>query len=181
MGSALASQLLGEELWLSGRNQARLESLAASLGAQIYPAAEVAALAQAVSLIDLLIYAAGAVERALIKEPSRDLFAANFWGAYFLLRHLRWNPGGRALFLGAYPRYIAYPGFGLYAASKAALEGLLEVARKELKDVSFCLVRLPAVRTPLWAPLGGAPRGALSPEEAAQKIISKLAPPAYSA
>lgn len=33
------------------------------------------------------------------------------------------------------------------------------------------LVRLPAVATGLWAPLGGPPKGALSPEEAARKVL----------
>ncbi|MFN4232728.1 MAG: short-chain dehydrogenase, partial [Thermus sp.] len=33
------------------------------------------------------------------------------------------------------------------------------------------LVRLPAVATGLWAPLGGPPKGALSPEEAVRRVL----------
>jgi NAD(P)-dependent dehydrogenase (short-subunit alcohol dehydrogenase family) len=58
----------------------------------------------------------------------------------------------------------------------AALETYLEVARKELRKegVRLVLVRLPAVATPLWAPLGGPPRGAQAPDEAARKVLEAV-------
>ena len=73
------------------------------------------------------------------------------------------------------------PRFGAYAASKAGLEALAEVARKELRrdKVGVTLVRLPAVETDLWQPLGKAPKGALDPKDAAAQILDGLkdAPP----
>lgn len=80
---------------------------------------------------------------------------------------------GRVVLLGVYPDQIIVPGLSAYVATKQGAEGLLNVARKEFRreGVRFCLVRLPAVVTHLWAPLGGAPKTALHPDQAAVRIL----------
>ncbi|PZA05805.1 MULTISPECIES: SDR family NAD(P)-dependent oxidoreductase [unclassified Meiothermus] len=186
IGGALARLLQGRaELWLAGRRAEALAALAAETGGRAAPLElgdelEVAALFEATGPLDLLLYAAGAVARSPLRATPRDrleeVLTANFLGAFFALKHARFHPGARALFLGAYPAYVEAPGFAAYAAGKRALEGLVNAARKELgrEGVKLILVRLPAVATELWAPLGGAPRGALTPDEAARRILAGL-------
>jgi len=184
LGQALARRLAGRvgRLWLSGRNGQILSSLARDLGALAVPAElgselEVQALAEEVGPLDLLIYAAGAVQKASLREQGvgdlERLTAANLMGLALLLKYATFNPHARVVILGVYPELITAPGLSAYVASKLGAEGLLNVARKEFRreGVGFCLVRLPAVATGLWAPLGGAPKNALHPDQAATRIL----------
>lgn len=182
LGGAFARAFKGHELFLSGRRAGALLELARELGARALPAdladeLEAKALLEEVGPLDLLVHAVGKAGRASVREAGRDLLegmlAAHLLTAAFLLKHARFQRGARAVFFGAYPRYVQVPGFAAYAAAKGALEAYLEAARKELarEGVHLVLVRLPAVATGLWAPLGGPPKGALSPEEAARKVL----------
>lgn len=184
IGQSLARHLAGRvgRLWLSGRNVQILPSLARDLSALAVPAElgnelEVQALAEEVGPLDLLLYAAGAVQKAGLREQSmadlERLLAANLGGLALLLKYARFNPQARVAVLGVYPELIAVPGLSGYVATKLGAEGLVSVARKEFRreGVRFCLVRLPAVATDLWAPLGGAPKTALHPDEAAARIL----------
>lgn len=184
VGQSLAHQLAGRvsRLWLSGRNGQILAGLARDLSALAVPAElgnelEVQALAEEVGPLDLLLYAAGAVQRAGLREQSmadlERLTAANMGGLALLLKYARFNPQARVAVLGVYPELIAVPGLSAYVATKLGAEGLVSVARKEFsrEGVRFCLVRLPAVATGLWAPLGGAPKTALHPDQAAARIL----------
>lgn len=180
----MARQLAGRvsRLWLSGRNGQILAGLARDLGALAVPAElgnelEVQALAEEVGPLDLLLYAAGAVQKAGLREQNMNdlerLTVANMGGLALLLKYARFNPQARVAVLGVYPELIAVPGLSAYVATKLAAEGLVSVARKEFRreGIRFCLVRLPAVATGLWAPLGGPPKTALHPEEAAARIL----------
>jgi cyclic-di-GMP-binding biofilm dispersal mediator protein len=185
IGQALARELKDHELFLCGRNKSALRALAEATDGHALPAAledelEVEALLKEIGPLDLLLYAAGAVSKGPLREIDRDdverLLVANTLGALFTLKHAHFERGARAAFLGAYPSYVEVPGFSLYAASKRALEGLLNAARKEFakEQIFLTLVRLPAVATGLWTPLGGAPRGAKSPKEVAKAILTGL-------
>ena len=186
IGQALARRLAAQEgqLWLSGRKGQVLADLARELGALAVPtelgsALEVQALAEEVGPLDLMIYAAGAVSKASLREQEvgdlERLITANLGGLALLLKYLRFNPNARVVVLGVYPEFVSVPGLSAYTASKLGAEGLLNVARKEFRreGVRFCLVRLPAVATGLWAPLGGAPKSALSPDLAATRIMEE--------
>lgn len=179
IGGAVARLLLGRgEVFLAARRPERAPRGAVQL--DVTDELEVHALFQSLPPLDLLVYAVGAVERAPLRELSRsrfeELLAANLTGAFLVLKHARFAPGGKGVFLGAYPRYVQVPGFSAYAAAKAGLEALLESARREYRKegVHLALVRLPAVATGLWAPLGGPPKGALSPEAAAQRLLEEV-------
>lgn len=186
IGSALARALKGQgQLWLTGRREDALFALADEIGAEAQPIdlADEGALSQflgVVGALDRLFYSAGAVRPQPIRSTDRAdweaTFVANLLGAFYVLKHARWNREARAVFLGAYPQRIAFPRLGAYTASKWGLEGLLSVARKELREVAITLVRLPAVATRLWTPFGGAPKDALSADEAAQRILQGIAP-----
>jgi len=186
IGQALARRLAAQEgqLWLSGRKGQVLADLARELGALAVPtelgsALEVQALAEEVGPLDLMIYAAGAVSKASLREQEvgdlERLITANLGGLALLLKYLRFNPNARVVVLGVYPEFVSVPGLSAYTASKLGAEGLLNVARKEFRreGVRFCLVRLPAVATGLWAPLGGAPKSALSPDLVATRIMEE--------
>ena len=173
LGGAFARALKGHDLLLSGRRAGALAELAREVGARALPAdladdLEAKALLEEVGPLDLLVHAVGKAGRASVREAGRDLVEE------MLAAHLL--TAARAVFFGAYPRYVQVPGFAAYAAAKGALEAYLEAARKELlrEGVHLVLVRLPAVATGLWAPLGGPPKGALSPEEAARKVLEGL-------
>lgn len=187
IGQALARGLAGRvgRLWLSGRNGVVLSSLAHDLGALAVPTElgqelEVQALAQEVGPLDLLVYAAGAVYKAGLRQQGMSDFAGlaafNLEGLALLLKYTTFNPQARVVVLGVYPDLVSVPGLSAYAATKLGAEGLLSAARKEFRreGVRFCLVRLPAVATGLWAPLGGAPKNALHPDQAAARILEGI-------
>jgi len=182
LGGALARALKGQELFLSGRRAGPLLELAQAVGGRALPADLSDELeARALQLIAEFggegPAAHGLAGRHPVREVSREalegMLAAHLLTAAFLLKHARFNKGARAVFFGAYPAYVRVPGFAAYAAAKGALEAYLEAARKELarEGVHLVLVRLPAVATGLWTPLGGPPKGALSPEEAAGRVL----------
>ncbi len=182
LGSALARSLKGHELFLAARSQGALWALAEEVGGKPLPVQledelEVQALMEEVDGVDLLLHAVGRAGRAPVRELGRDLLEgmllSHLLTAALVLKHVRFRPGARAVFFGAYPAYVRVPGFAAYAAAKAALEAYLETARKELRreGVHLVVVRLPAVATGLWAPLGGPPKGALAPMEAAKRVL----------
>ncbi|GAA5335324.1 MULTISPECIES: SDR family NAD(P)-dependent oxidoreductase [Thermus] len=185
LGGALARALRGYELLLSGRRTEALRGLAEEVGGKPLPAdladeLEAQALLEEAGPLDLLLHAVGAAGRAPVRETPRDLLegmlSAHLLTAHHALKHARFRPGARAVFFGAYPAYVRVPGFAAYAAAKGALEAYLEAAHKELRreGVHLVLVRLPAVATGLWTPLGGPPKGALTPEEAARRVLEAV-------
>ncbi|AEV16072.1 Short-chain dehydrogenase/reductase SDR [Thermus sp. CCB_US3_UF1] len=185
LGRALARALKGHELLLSGRRAEALRALGEEVGGKPLPAdltdeLEAKALLEEAGPVDLLLHAVGVGARAPVRETPRDLLEetlqAHLLTAHLALKHARFRPGARAAFFGAYPAYVRVPGFAAYAAAKGALEAYVEAARKEFRreGVHLVVVRLPAVATGLWDPLGGPPRHALSPEEAAAKVLQGL-------
>lgn len=182
LGSALAQSLKGHELLLSARSHGALRALAEEVGGKAFPAhledeLEVKALMEEVGRVDLLFHAVGKAGRAPVREMGREfleeMLLSHLLTAALVLKHAQLRPGGRAVFFGAYPAYVRVPGFAAYAAAKAALEAYVETARKELRREGshLVLVRLPAVATGLWTPLGGPPKGALTPIEAAKRVL----------
>jgi cyclic-di-GMP-binding biofilm dispersal mediator protein len=184
IGSAIARLLASRAttLWLSGRNTEKLAELARQLNAHAFPAElsdeeQVRQLMTTVGALDLLVYAAGAVVRVNLREMSlaewERVMAANLTGAFFVLKHAQWNSPAQAIFLGVYLDFVRVNGLSVYAASKAALEMMLAVARREMRQsgVRLTLVRLPEVATNLWSVFGGPPKRAFSPDEVAQRII----------
>ncbi len=186
IGMALAKALRERvsQLWLSGRNEGLLSELAQTLEANAVSAdlgdeQAVQHLMAQVGDLDFLVYAAGAVVRAPVRQMSlaewQQVLNANLVGAWLVLKHAQFRQGARALFLGVYPQLVRVQGLSAYAVSKAGLEELLQVARRELRGqgVSLILVRLPEVATNLWSVFGGPPRRALSPETVAQQILDQ--------
>jgi NAD(P)-dependent dehydrogenase (short-subunit alcohol dehydrogenase family) len=189
IGSAIARALApAYDLTLVGRDAAVLGRLRAEIGAARALAAdvtvelEVAALADDLPDVDVLVYAVGAAVPGALGEADvaawEAQWGANVWGFALALKHLgpRLAKGGRVLVLGARPELSAARGMAAYAASKAAVDGLARVAALELRRgrVSVTVVRPGAVDTGLWAPLGGAPKGAMDAHDVAARVVEAL-------
>ncbi len=187
IGSALARLLANrtQTLWISGRNSEKLAELARELNAAAIVAdlsdeSQVAYMLAQVGEIDLLVYAAGAVARVNVRQMDlnewKRVIDTNLTGAFFVLKHARFNKGARAVFIGVYPELVRVNGLSAYAVSKSGLETLLSVARREMRGegVNLILVRMPEVATPLWSVFGVVPKRALLPEDTAQKILDNI-------
>lgn len=186
IGTALAQQIAKttDNLTLTGRSK-NLSPLARSLKADCFQLElsdelEVNALMEEVGSLDLLIYAAGAIDPQTVQATSQSsweqIMAANLTGAFYALKHAQLNTHAQVVLLGAYAETIQFPNLASYAAAKAGLEVLATVARKERRreKIKVILVRLPAVETDLWRSFGKAPKGALSADVAADRILSQL-------
>lgn len=184
LGGAFARALKGHDLLLSGRRAGALAELAREVGARALPAdladeLEAKALLEEAGPLDLLVHAVGKAGRASVREAGRDLveemLAAHLLTAAFVLKHARFQKGARAVFFGAYPRYVQVPGFAAYAAAKGALEAYLRGRPEGAPSGRGAPRPGTASRRGHGAlgPLGG-PQGALSPEEAARKVLEGL-------
>jgi NAD(P)-dependent dehydrogenase (short-subunit alcohol dehydrogenase family) len=187
IGSSLAKHLKDSyQLTLVGRNDAKLRNLRNATGGNVVPTdvsseLEVQALFEDLSGIDLLIYSAGDIQPELVKMVSGDAFRrvldANFTGLLFTLKYAeaKLNEGSRVYVLGARPELISYRGFGVYAAAKAGVKALVDIATIEYKrKTSFTLVLPKAVNTDFWKNVGKAPADALSPDDVANAIADSL-------
>jgi NAD(P)-dependent dehydrogenase (short-subunit alcohol dehydrogenase family) len=188
IGSALARQLKDPyQLTLLGRNDVKLRELRNATGGNVVPTdvsseLEVQALFEDLSPIDLLIYSAGDIQPELIKMASGDAYRrvldANLTGLLFTLKYAeaKLNEGARVYVLGARPELINYRGFGVYAAAKAGVKALVDIAVIEYKrKASFTLVLPRAVNTDFWKNVGKPPADALSPDDVAKAIVDSLA------
>jgi NAD(P)-dependent dehydrogenase (short-subunit alcohol dehydrogenase family) len=139
----------------------------------------VAAASERVAEVGLWIYTAGDIASTRMADMSpstwKRILDANLTGAYLTSHHsLRLLAADAHLFfLGAVTERIRLPGLAAYAASKAGLEALVDVLRKEQRKRRVTIVRPGAVDTPLWrkVPFKLPPR-ALSPEAVADRILA---------
>ena len=187
IGSALAKQLSGDyTLTLVGRDGTKLRQLRDSTEARAVPTdvaseLEVSALFEEVDPVDVLVYAAGDIQPELLKMVNQEAYYrvldANLTGLILSLKYAeaKLNEGARVFVLGARPELIKYRGFSVYAAAKAGVKAVVEIASIEMKKkASFTLVLPKAVDTDFWDNVGDPPKGALKPEEVADAIVESL-------
>ena len=203
VGTALCLELAarGEDLALTARDRGRLEALAervraAGGTATVHPcdlrdqeavaelAAEVLALHGAPSAVVSL--AGHSLRRSLEDTIGRPhdlvrLTGTNMLGPAALLLALlapmSRAGGGQFLAATSASARIPTPGWAAYGASKAGLDAWLRAVRPEAEraGVRITIVELPLVATAMAAPTyGTSPRGALSPEKAATRILRAL-------
>lgn len=107
--------------------------------------AAVEAAIQRFGRIDILVNNAGygllsAVEEASAKEVER-LFATNVFGLMAVTRavlpHMRRQRSGHVINFSSIGGYKAYPGWGVYGATKFAVEGLTEALAAELAPLGI--------------------------------------------
>lgn len=127
--------------------------------------------------VDWWIYAAGDIMVAPLIQMSleqwQQILNANLTGVYLALHYSSplLRPEAPVYFLGAISERIRLPGLSAYAAAKAGLEALAEVARKELER-PVVVVRPMAVNTPLWQKVPfKIPPNAVEPDVVAAKML----------
>jgi 3-oxoacyl-[acyl-carrier protein] reductase len=88
--------------------------------------------------IDILVNNAGVLSTRPVAEITEEvvdeLFGVNVKGTFFACKQaaLRMNEGGRIINLSSTVTSLMLPGYGIYAASKGAVEQLTRVLAKEL-------------------------------------------------
>jgi NAD(P)-dependent dehydrogenase (short-subunit alcohol dehydrogenase family) len=188
IGSALTQLWTPEPLHLTGRDEAKLSALAAARPDATTSKTDVGFESQVSRLfagietpLDTLVYAAGAAHPQPLAEAQaenvRQVWNANYFGVLWTLKYglPKLAQGGRVYVIGARPEFTGARGFSQYAASKAAVARLLELARLENRGKSITLVLPPAVDTGLWTQVGKVPKGALSPQAVAQAMVEHRA------
>ena len=135
--------------------------------------------------IDLLFNNAGAGLRGHFERQSNEdwekAFALNFYAALYGIRAVL--PIMRAHGSGHIVDVISGIAFGpmayqtMYAATKAALNGLTLALRYELWDENIRVTSATpgTTATPIWETAGGPPPGAQSPEQSARTILAGVA------
>jgi len=94
---------------------------------------------QTLGRIDILVNNAGVLQLSPLAQASDELFARSFaintQGVFNTLRlaATRLNDGGRIINLSSSVLALRLPGYGIYSATKAAVEALTGVFAKELR------------------------------------------------
>ena len=183
IGSALTRLWTADELYLSGRDETKLQALAGERQASLLKAdvgfeSQVSRLfEQLPDSLDTIVYAAGSAHPEPLAQLNagnvRQIWNANYFGLIWTLKYglPKLASGGRLYVIGAREDLTAARGFSQYAASKAGVARLLSIARLEARGKTLTLVLPPAVDTGLWAQVGKVPRGAVSPDVVAQAIV----------
>jgi NAD(P)-dependent dehydrogenase (short-subunit alcohol dehydrogenase family) len=108
--------------------------------------------------LDVLVNNAGRTQVGALEETTEDelryLFELHFFGPAALTRaalpHFRAQGAGTVVQLSSVGGQVTVPGFGVYCATKFALEGLTETLADELPEVRFVIVEPGAFRTGLF-------------------------------
>lgn len=180
IGAAIAATLAaaGAEVWLAGRDLARLEATASGLTRSHAIALDVtdeAAIKAAMLAIrkgsgglDILVNNAGIMEPAMLatsRSASLDsMLRTNVAGAFLCTqlaaRLMTARKGGAVLNLASIMGTVGAPGFAAYGASKAAIVGMTRALSKELAPLQIRVNALAPgfIETDLTAGIQGAKR-----------------------
>ncbi len=96
-------------------------------------------------------------------DAARRFFALRYWGAYCAAKYgsSSIRQGGSIVFTSGIAGQRPHAGWALGASICAAMEGLTRALAVELAPVRVNIVSPGVVRTPLWANMAEADRGAL--------------------
>jgi NADP-dependent 3-hydroxy acid dehydrogenase YdfG len=210
IGRAIAARLHadGARVAASARSKDNLDALVGALGERAValacdvrePEACTDVVAHAVDAfggLDALIYSAGIAEFAALADATADewraVYETNVLGALMVtnaaIPHLR-AARGHAIFVVSETTVTnPWPGLGLYASSKAALDRCIMVWNAEVPEVAFTgLVAGPTGGTEFatakgadamqfgkqWFRMGLMDRGTLEPEDHAHAVVAVL-------
>lgn len=198
IGLAIAQQLVarGCRVAVNGRDHARLDAAASSLGAVPLPG-DVGVEAEARAVVGRCIESLGGLD-VLINNAGFGTFASlldtrpadveavwrtNVFGAFVVAqaaaRHMVAQRSGAIVNIASTAALKGFPGGTAYAASKFALRGMNECWREELRrhDVRVMLVNPSEVLTDFAARAGHAQQASerkLRPEDIAHAVIAGL-------
>lgn len=195
---AISCSRMGAQLVITGRNEARLQATFAELDgaghlpvcADLTVATELDALVAGMPALHGVVHAAGVQRLSPVKMLSekllREVLDINFVAPVMLTQRLLYRStlvaGSSIVFITSISAIAGTAGVGPYAASKAALHGMmrclaLEQAKRRMRV--NCLVPS-AVETPLWddrllAQAARHPLGVGTPGDVANATIYLLA------
>jgi len=195
IGAALARELSarGAKIFLSARQEGKLQSLARELGPdhQSLPldAAQPGAIAAAFTTIstrkiDRVIYLAATYEpgkiSAMDMDHARQMIAVNLTGAlemlHTILPVMEAKGHGQIALCGSVAGYTGLPGGQPYSATKAAIINLAESLHAEMKskNIDVKLISPGFVETPMTDKNNFDMPAIISPESAARYIAQGL-------
>lgn len=118
-------------------------------------------ISEQVGQLDVLVnnagFAAAGISEAFTDEQVRELFDVNVLGVHRLIRavlpFMRKQGGGLIINVGSILGRVTFPFFGIYGASKFAVEALTESYRYELSqsDIDVVLVQPSAFPTSMYS------------------------------
>lgn len=165
---AISCSRMGARLIVSGRDTDRLAATYAELEgaghlqvrADLTSAADIHALVEAAKAVDGVVHSAGVQRhmpiRLLSEQVLRAVMDTNFIAPVMLTQRLLYrnalSAGGSIVFLSSSAAHTGTPGIGPYAASKAALHGLMRCLALEQakRRVRVNCILPSAVETPMW-------------------------------
>jgi NAD(P)-dependent dehydrogenase (short-subunit alcohol dehydrogenase family) len=166
----------GAKVAITGRNQKRLDAVAAELGPDVlvmngdvsdFAAMEksIAATAERFGKLDVIFANAGIAHATPVGGTTVETFEkvlrVNLTSTFFIVQaslpYL--NDGASIIFNGSVQSVNGRPGFSAYAASKAAVRTMARVMAAELspRGVRINVVTPGAIDTPVWNPSSGSP------------------------
>ncbi len=160
----------GAEVVIAARGKAKLEALAAEIGAtavvcDISSSEQVKALADTAlekfGRIDIAVNSAGFDDACpiadLVPENVEKMIAVQFTGALYFIQHMAnaMGSGGSVISVSSLTSSVAAKGHAPYAGSKAAINHVTTIAAAEYgeKGVRFNTVSPTLIETPMTAPM----------------------------
>jgi NAD(P)-dependent dehydrogenase (short-subunit alcohol dehydrogenase family) len=183
---AEAAAAAGAKAVVASRDEARVESAVARLGAEGFAAdltdeAAVKDLFERIGPFDHLAFTAGeTLQLATLAEMStvaaRRFFETRYWGALTAAKYgaplIR--PGGSIVFSSGIAGARPQAGWALGASITAAMEGLTRALAVELAPIRVNIVSPGFVRTPLWRGMPEADREAMYAAAGAKLPVGRV-------
>lgn len=190
IGQAVAKEFVanGATVIITGRDQARLDSVAEEIGAEAIQAdvRDTQALERVFQHVqethgglDILFVNAGIARMGPVEAMTEAVFDEvmdiNFKGAYFTIQKAlpMMNENGSIILNGSVNAVVGFANASVYSASKAAVHSLARTLSAELADrgIRVNTLNIGPVETPLYSKLG-LPQEAV--ESFAGTVLSKL-------
>ena len=173
--TAQAAAREGASIVIASSRKERIDEALAALPAgtaghvvDLADADATAALFARLGRFDHLVFTAGETLQlgslsATDVDAARRFFALRYWGAFYAAKHGSGNirAGGSIVFTSGIAGQRPHAGWSLGASICSAMEGLTRALAVELAPIRVNIVSPGVVRSPLWANMTEADRGAL--------------------
>ncbi len=181
--AAKAFAALGADVTIASRNQAKLDAVAADIGAAVHTAVldttdevSVETFFAKAGRFDHVVISAAQTPGGPVRELAlSDAYAAmnsKFWGAYRVARATNITAGGSLTLVSGFLSVRPNKSSVLQGAINAALEALARGLALELSPVRVNTVSPGLIATPLWSKLGEQARQSMY-EGAAARLPAK--------
>jgi NAD(P)-dependent dehydrogenase (short-subunit alcohol dehydrogenase family) len=186
--AAKAFAALGADVTIASRSQAKLDAVAADIGAQVRTAvvdttdeASVDAFFSNAGRFDHVVISAAQTPGGPVRELAlSDAYAAmnsKFWGAYRVARAVKITDGGSLTLVSGFLSVRPNKSSVLQGAINAALEALARGLALELSPVRVNTVSPGLIATPLWAKLNEQARQNMYESTAARLPAKRVGQP----